>query len=145
MFLIHTLATVTIKSQIKMKKNNIILSLALYCFIYYFTMITISSNDLIIKFLRYVNNLIMPIPQYLSIDDSIKSILPSIHFINSLFCLLFILISYKLISVNRLKSLKLCLVKISLLVFLILSIYYLYSFYTNRQIYNSYHEEKQIK
>jgi hypothetical protein len=128
-----------------MKKNIIILSLALYCFFYYLTMITISSNDLIIKFLRYINNLVIPIPLYLSISDSIKSILPSIYFINSLFCLLFFLISYKLISANRLKSLKLCLVKISLLVFLILLINYLFSFYTNNQIYNSYHEEKQIK
>lgn len=129
-----------------MKKNIIILSsLALYCFVYYLTMITISSNDLIIRFLRYVNNLIIPIPQYLSISDSIKSILPSIYFINSLFCLLLFLISYKLISVNRLKSLKLYLVKISLLVFLILLINYLFSFYTNNQIYNSYQEEKQIK
>lgn len=129
-----------------MKKNIIILlSLALYCFVYYLTMITISSNDLIIGFLRYVNNLIIPIPQYLSISDSIKSILPSIYFINSLFCLLLFLILYKLISVNRLKTLKLYLVRISLLVFLILLINYLFSFYTNNQIYNSYQEERQIK
>lgn len=129
-----------------MKKSIIILSsLALYCFVYYLTMITISSNDLIIGFLRYVNNLIIPIPQYLSISDSIKSILPSIYFINSLFCLLLFLILYKLISVNRLKSLKSYLVKISLLVFLILLINYLFSFYTNNKIYNSYQEEKQIK
>ena len=129
-----------------MKKIIIILSsLFIYCFVYYLAMITISSNDLTIGFFRYVNNLIIPIPQYLSISDSIKSILPSIYFINSLFCLLFFLISYKLISADRLKSLKLCLIKISLLVFFILLINYLFSFYTNNQIYNSYKEEKQIK
>jgi hypothetical protein len=129
-----------------MKKTIIILSsFVFYCLVFYLTMITISSNDLIIGFLRYVNNLIIPIPQYLSIGDSIKSILPSIYFINSLFCLLFFLISYKLISANRLKRLKLCLVKISLFVFFILLINYLFSFHTNNQIYNSYQEEKQIK
>jgi hypothetical protein len=128
-----------------MKKYNIILSIVTYCFVYYFTMITISSNDLIIKYLRYINNLIIPIPQYLSIDDSIKSILPSIYFINSLFCMLFGLIFYKLFTTNKLNDLKLYLFRVSVLVFFILTINYSYSFYTNKQIYNSYHEVEQGK
>ena len=124
----------------KNQGTRVIISLVIYFTLFYLLLHLFSANEMLIDFLKTINNFFLPMPQYLLMEDMIKSILPLVYFVVALLCF-FIFLLAKLIQLpKKMKIIIGFLIKIAILFSFLFLINYLKSFYDNKHRYEQYIE-----